>query len=54
MHDNKNFVSGKNWQNSTIKSTLAPNIQDKIQQALAKTRLAMEMLNRAKSSPPKK
>lgn len=54
MHDIKNILNGKSWQTSTIKSTLASNIQDKIQHALTKTRRAMEMLNRAKSSPPKK
>jgi hypothetical protein len=32
---------GKNWQTSTIKSTLPSNIQNKVEQALAKTKIAM-------------
>lgn len=31
----------RNWQTSTIKSALPPNIQDRVQQALAKTKNVM-------------
>lgn len=40
---------GKSWQNSTTKSTLTSNIQDKVQQALTKTKSVMQMLKRTKS-----
>lgn len=39
----------KNWQTSTIKSALPPNIQDRVQQALTKTKNLMQMLKNTKS-----
>lgn len=52
--DSKTAVQNKDkckgWQTSTIKSTLPPNIQDKVQQALTKTKHVMQMLKRTKSS----
>lgn len=39
----------KNWQSSTIKSALPPNIQDRVQQALMKTKNLMQMLKNTKS-----
>ena len=50
--DNKTVndnLKSKTWQTSTIKSTLPPNIQDRVQQALAKTKNVMELLKTTKS-----
>lgn len=52
ISDNKTVQENlrqKTWQSSTIKSTLPPNIQDRVQQALAKTKNVMEKLKNTKS-----
>lgn len=42
-------IKPKNWQNSTIKSTVNPDINDRVQQALIKTKNVMQLLKKAKN-----